>query len=104
MPPLSQLPLFSFNTLELKVEIFCVAFLFCCMSPTALQDMVHDYICINSLTKYLNVPKTTVEANARDGDENEDGDEKMVALDETSCLMMLDIQTGSGLETSAQNK
>lgn len=35
--------------------------------------------------------------------EDEDGDEKMVALDETSCLMMLDIQRGSGLETSAQN-
>lgn len=36
--------------------------------------------------------------------EDEDGDEKMVALDETSSLMMLDIQRGSGLELSAQHK
>lgn len=59
------------------------------MSLAALQDTVHDYICKNSLTEYLNVPKTTVEANARDGYENEDGDEKMAALDETPRLMML---------------
>lgn len=71
---------------------------------TALQDMVEDNICIKSLAKYLNVAETAVEADARDGYENEDGDEEMVALDETSCLMTVDIQRGSGLEMNAQNR
>lgn len=80
MPPLSQLPLFSFNTLELDVEVSSVGLLFFCMSLTALQDTVQGYICMNSLTKYLYVPKTTVEADARNGYENEDGDEEMVDI------------------------